>query len=93
MKGYPEEYGSLINPVSSRYDSSDLDELEALLLTQEMRLDRYKQNASRGSATVNVANMAAPAIDPTSQAKLAQNQQLYSASLLQYFCGDSNRHV
>lgn len=43
LEGLPEEYNFPINLDSTRYDSSDLDELEALLLAQEVRLDRYKQ--------------------------------------------------
>lgn len=74
LEGLPEEYDLLINLVSARYDSPDLDELEAMLLSQEVRLDRYKQNASRSAATINVANVAASAIDTTPQATLAQNQ-------------------
>lgn len=90
LEGLPDEYDSLLNLVSTRYDSSDLDELEALLLAQEVCLDQYKQNASRSAATVNVANVAAPATDPTPQANLAQNQHLYLASPSQYFRGGHN---
>lgn len=87
LEGLPEEYDSLINLLSTRYESSDLDELEALILAQEVRFDHYRQSASHTIATVNVANMATSPNDPTPQAHLAQNQLLYSVSSLQNYRG------
>jgi len=44
LDGLPEEYNAFITSVTSRTDSYTVEEVEALLLAQEERLERYLNN-------------------------------------------------
>lgn len=50
LDGLPEEYNSLVLFAVSEHDNLDLTELEALLLVQEVQLDKFRQDSRHSNS-------------------------------------------
>jgi histone deacetylase 1/2 len=55
LEGLPPEFNSVISVVESRFDSIDMDEVEALLLAHEARLQKSKKKTIDDAASINIA--------------------------------------
>ncbi|PNY08092.1 histone deacetylase [Trifolium pratense] len=55
LEGLPAEFNSVISVVESRFESIDMDEVEALLLAHETRLEKSKKKTLDDAASINLA--------------------------------------
>lgn len=56
LEGLPEEYNSFVMMIYGRNDSPSIDDIEALLLTQDSQFEKFRQElSSTSSVSVNVA--------------------------------------
>ncbi|GAU10541.1 hypothetical protein TSUD_424210, partial [Trifolium subterraneum] len=60
LEGLPSEFNSVISVVESRFESIDIDEIEALLLAHENRLDKSKKKTIDDAASINIAHNPQP---------------------------------
>ncbi|GAU13081.1 hypothetical protein TSUD_173810 [Trifolium subterraneum] len=60
LEGLPSEYNSVISIVESRFESIDMDEVEALLLAHENRLDKSKKRTIDDATSINIAQNLQP---------------------------------
>lgn len=80
LDGLPQTYDSIISIIESRFDDDvSVEEAEALLLGQEIRLQRYRKQNANDSATVLLTQAPAPQSNtsqaspgPTNAAKASQ---------------------
>jgi hypothetical protein len=60
LAGLPSEFNSVISVVESRFESMDMDELEAPLLAHENRLEKSKKNTIDDAASINIVQISHP---------------------------------
>ncbi|GAU47127.1 hypothetical protein TSUD_247490 [Trifolium subterraneum] len=71
LEGLPSEFNSVISVVESRFESIDMDEIEALLLAHENRLDKSKKKTIDDATSINIAQN--PQSNPSPQDQLPEN--------------------
>jgi histone deacetylase 1/2 len=67
LEGLPPDYNSVISVVESRFDSIDMDEVEALLLAHEVRLTKSKKKTIDDAASINLAQQSNTETTPPEQ--------------------------
>jgi hypothetical protein len=68
LEGLPSEFNSVISVVESKFETMDLDEVEALLLAHETRLEKAKKKIKNDAASINLAQ--------NPNAEYTQNEQV-----------------
>nr|KYP35013.1 hypothetical protein KK1_043971 [Cajanus cajan] len=64
LEGLSQDYNSVISVVESKFETPSIEEVEALLLAHEMRLQKYKKKLLSESASINLTQ--APITNPNS---------------------------
>jgi histone deacetylase 1/2 len=72
LEGLPPDFNSVISVVESRFDSIDMDEVEALLLAHEARLQKSKKKTIDDVASINLAQQSTTETTPPDQALALQ---------------------
>ncbi|MCI13611.1 retrovirus-related Pol polyprotein from transposon TNT 1-94, partial [Trifolium medium] len=78
LEGLPGEFNSVISIVESRFESMDMDEMEALLLDHENRLEKSKKKTIDDAASINIAQN--PQTNPPAQDQSTDNSPLIDTS-------------
>jgi histone deacetylase 1/2 len=55
LEGLPPDFNSVVSVIESRFDSIEMNEVEALLLAHEARLDKAKKKTIDDAASINIA--------------------------------------
>ncbi|GAU17842.1 hypothetical protein TSUD_329680 [Trifolium subterraneum] len=55
LEGLPNEFDSVISVVESKFETIDMEEVEALILAHETRLDKSKKKTIADAASINIA--------------------------------------
>ncbi|MCH90982.1 retrovirus-related Pol polyprotein from transposon TNT 1-94, partial [Trifolium medium] len=55
LEGLPNEFNSVISVIESKFDTIEMNEVEALLLAHEARLDKGKKKTIEDAASINIA--------------------------------------
>lgn len=76
LHGLPREYESITTLIGSRFEPYQIDEVEALLLAHEVRLEQYKEELLLDTASANVASASPkpPVHAQNPQANVVQHQ-------------------
>jgi histone deacetylase 1/2 len=72
LEGLPPDFNSVISVVESRFDSIDMDEVEALLLAHEARLQKSKKKTIDDAASINLAQQSTTETTPPDEALAPQ---------------------
>ncbi|MCH82619.1 retrovirus-related Pol polyprotein from transposon TNT 1-94, partial [Trifolium medium] len=86
LEGLPSEFNSVISVVESRFESIDMDEVEALLLAHENRLNKSKKKTIDDAASINIAQN--PHSNPPTQDQSTDNLALADNS----YSADPSKH-
>jgi histone deacetylase 1/2 len=67
LEGLPSDFNSVISVIESRFDSIEIDEVEALLLAHEARLQKSKKRTLDEAASINIAQQSSTEQSPPEQ--------------------------
>jgi histone deacetylase 1/2 len=67
LEGLPSDFNSVISVIESRFDSIEIDEVEALLLAHEARLQKSKKRTLDEAASINIAQQSSTEQSPPDQ--------------------------
>lgn len=60
LEGLPQEFGFVISVIESKFENSLVDEVEALLLAHELRLNKFCKKELSESSSINLTQSSAP---------------------------------
>ena len=56
LEGLPQDYAHVVSVIESKFELMDIDEVEALLLAHELRMDKFKKTTISDAASLNLTH-------------------------------------